>query len=89
MILITFADQSVLQLPADTTLTFWMHSQLKLAFERGMEQSMIQFADVCVADLSHLTFLALLKQSACFTLNTCETEYFFSTAVVKVNFPTT
>ncbi|MGL4952464.1 MAG: hypothetical protein ACRC5Q_01505 [Culicoidibacterales bacterium] len=51
MITITFADQSTLELALDHTLTFWMHSNFKLTFERGMQQKMVKLAEVHVTGL--------------------------------------
>lgn len=86
MITVTFADQSTLTLTPESTLTFWMHSHFKLAFERGMEQSLAKIASVRLAELDQQTLLALFAQSACFTVANNDTEYFFTQAIVKVQY---
>lgn len=86
MITITFADQSLLELNNETLLTFWMHSNLKLAFERGMEQSLAKLTTTKIVDLSQQTLLALLEQSAFFTVENYENTYFSTKTIVKVQF---
>ncbi|MGL4971813.1 MAG: hypothetical protein ACRC6H_01580 [Culicoidibacterales bacterium] len=85
MISITFADQSTLKLTPEQTLTFWMHSNFKLTFERGMNQSMVKLAEAKVETLETLQLLALTNQSTCFTIDYNASVYYFTQAIIKIS----